>query len=466
MKSQKSSIKAARLKTRFVCQECGYQGLRWSGRCPECAEWNSLREEVQRDESVMKQRTVSGGIPEAVPIGAITQTAEFRLQSGIEELNRVLGGGVVPGSVVLIGGDPGIGKTTLLLQTLNSLEKTGEVGLYVSGEESPQQIKMRADRLGIHSPNLYVVAATALDEIFRVAETVNPRVIVVDSIQTVFSNELTSAPGSVSQVQEIGCQLMWYAKRTNVPVFIIGHVTKEGVIAGPRLLEHIVDTVLYFEGDKGQSYRILRAVKNRFGPTNEIGVFEMKDEGLIEVDNPSAMFLTGRIGTSAGSIVVSSVEGSRPLLVELQALVAETTYPMPKRMAKGVEGNRVTLLLAVMEKRLGLHFSGHDVYINVVGGLRIDEPTVDVGIVCAVLSSFREIALDARLAVMGEVGLGGEVRPVQHADLRIREAMKLGFTRCVVPAPNLEQWKPIDGIEVVGIQEIGEIWDVVSAPVA
>lgn len=459
-------MKAARPKTRFVCQECGYQGIRWSGRCPECAQWNSLREEVERDASVMKQHTMSEGIPEAVPIGAITQTQEFRLQSGIEELNRVLGGGVVPGSVVLIGGDPGIGKTTLLLQTLNSLEKTGEVGLYVSGEESPQQIKMRADRLGIHSPNLYVVAATSLEEIFRVAETVNPRVMVVDSIQTVFTSELTSAPGSVSQVQEVGCRLMWFAKRTNVPVFIIGHVTKEGVIAGPRLLEHIVDTVLYFEGDKGQSYRILRAVKNRFGPTNEIGVFEMKDEGLIEVDNPSAMFLTGRIGTSAGSVVVSSVEGSRPLLVELQALVSETSYPMPKRMAKGVEGNRVSLLLAVMEKRLGLHFTGHDVYVNVVGGLRIDEPTVDMGIVCAVLSSFRETGLDSRLVVMGEVGLGGEVRPVQHADLRIREAMKLGFTRCVVPEANLEQWKPLEGIDVLGIREIGDLWEAVSSPVA
>ena len=459
-------MKAVRPKTRFVCQECGYQGIRWSGRCPECAQWNSLREEVERDASVMKQHTMSEGIPEAVPIGTITQTQEFRLQSGIEELNRVLGGGVVPGSVVLIGGDPGIGKTTLLLQTLNSLEKTGEVGLYVSGEESPQQIKMRADRLGIHSPTLYVVAATSLEEIFRVAETVNPRVMVVDSIQTVFTSELTSAPGSVSQVQEVGCRLMWFAKRTNVPVFIIGHVTKEGVIAGPRLLEHIVDTVLYFEGDKGQSYRILRAVKNRFGPTNEIGVFEMKDEGLIEVDNPSAMFLTGRIGTSAGSVVVSSVEGSRPLLVELQALVSETSYPMPKRMAKGVEGNRVSLLLAVMEKRLGLHFTGHDVYVNVVGGLRIDEPTVDMGIVCAVLSSFRETGLDSRLVVMGEVGLGGEVRPVQHADLRIREAMKLGFTRCVVPEANLEQWKPLEGIEVLGIREIGDLWEAVSSPVA
>nr|HQU27553.1 DNA repair protein RadA [Nitrospirales bacterium] len=296
-----------------------------------------------------------------------------------------------------------------------------------------------------------------------VAENIKPAIVVLDSIQTVFTEELTSAPGSVSQVQEVGCRLMWYAKRTQIPVFIIGHVTKEGVIAGPRLLEHIVDTVLYFEGDKGQSYRILRAVKNRFGPTNEIGVFEMRDEGLVEVGNPSEMFLTGRIGQSTGSVVVSSVEGSRPLLVELQALVAETTYPMPKRMAKGVETNRMALLLAVMEKRLGLHFSSHDVYVNVVGGIRIDEPTVDVGIVCAVLSSFREMALDSRLVVMGEVGLGGEVRPVQHAELRIREAMKLGFTRCVVPESNMEQWKGGAGIDVVGIREIGDIWEAVVA---
>ena len=457
-------MKAARPKTRFVCQECGYQGVRWSGRCPECAQWNSLREEVDQDLSTLQQRSVAGGTPEAVPISSIVQTKEFRLQAGIEELNRVLGGGVVPGSVILIGGDPGIGKTTLLLQTLASLGTAKQVGLYVSGEESPQQIKMRADRIGIQSPNLYVAAATSLEEIFKVAEQMNPGVIVVDSIQTVFTQELTSAPGSVSQVQEVGCRLMWYAKRTHVPIFIIGHVTKEGVIAGPRLLEHIVDTVLYFEGDKGQSYRILRAVKNRFGPTNEIGVFEMKDEGLAEVGNPSELFLTGRIGHGAGSIVVSSVEGSRPLLVELQALVAETSYPMPKRMAKGVEVNRVSLLLAVLEKRLGLHFTGYDVYVNVVGGLRIDEPTVDVGIVCAVLSSFRELALDSRLVVMGEVGLGGEVRPVQHADLRIREAMKLGFQRCVVPEPNLHQWKPVAGMEVVGIRDIGDIWETVVSP--
>ena len=456
-------VKPSRPKTHFVCQECGFQGVRWSGRCPECAQWNTLREEVDQMSPLSPRKGLAGSMAEPLSIESIVQAEEFRMQSGLGELNRVLGGGVVPGSVILIGGDPGIGKTTLLLQTLASLGSGEDVGLYASGEESPQQIKMRADRLGIQCPHLYVLATTSLEDLFRVAENIKPAIVVLDSIQTVFTEELTSAPGSVSQVQEVGCRLMWYAKRTQIPVFIIGHVTKEGVIAGPRLLEHIVDTVLYFEGDKGQSYRILRAVKNRFGPTNEIGVFEMRDEGLVEVGNPSEMFLTGRIGQSTGSVVVSSVEGSRPLLVELQALVAETTYPMPKRMAKGVETNRMALLLAVMEKRLGLHFSSHDVYVNVVGGIRIDEPTVDVGIVCAVLSSFREMPLDSRLVVMGEVGLGGEVRPVQHAELRIREAMKLGFTRCVVPESNMEQWKGGAGIEVVGIREIGDIWEAVVA---
>ncbi len=455
-------MKIPRPKSRFVCQDCGYHGVRWSGRCPECGQWNSLKEEVERGGSPDSQRRLSNGSPEPVSINAIAQTEGIRIHAGLEEFNRVLGGGIVPGSVILIGGDPGIGKTTLLLQTLASLETQDHKGLYVSGEESPQQIKLRADRLGLDSPNVFVVAATSLEEIFRVADQLQPQVLVVDSIQTVFTEELTSAPGSASQVQEIGCRLMWYAKRTHVPVFIIGHVTKEGMIAGPRLLEHIVDTVLYFEGDKGQRSRILRAVKNRFGPTNEIGVFEMKDEGLVEVTNPSELFLTGRIGHSAGSVVVSSIEGSRPLLVELQALVAETNYAIPKRMAKGVEGNRVGLLLAVIEKRLGLHFNGHDVYVNVVGGLRIEEPTVDVGIVCAVLSSFRDIPLDPRLVVMGEVGLGGEVRPVQHGELRIREAMKLGFQRCVVPEANLQQWKPTEGMTVVGIQEISDIWEAVG----
>lgn len=454
-------MKAAKPKTQFVCQECGFRGLRWSGRCPECGQWDVLREEITTDPKKGHPRSLPGAVPEALPIASISQPKEFRLRSDLEELNRVLGGGVVPGAVTLIGGDPGIGKTTLLLQTLASLALRDEPSLYVSGEESPQQIKMRADRLNIRSSRLYVVSSTSLEEIFRVAEKVRPKVMVVDSIQTVFTEELSSAPGSVSQVQEVGCRLMWYAKQTEIPVFIIGHVTKEGAIAGPRLLEHIVDTVLYFEGDKSQRYRILRAMKNRFGATNEIGVFEMHDEGLMEVTNPSELFLAGRVGRSAGSVVVSSVEGSRPLLVELQALVAETGYAIPKRMAKGVEVNRVALLLAVLEKRLGLHFTGYDVYVNVVGGLRVDEPTVDVGIVSAVVSSFRDIPIDPGVVVMGEVGLGGEVRPVQHADLRVRESKKLGFTKCVLPETNVSQLKPIEQITVVGIREVSDIWETV-----
>src|SRR5918995_1039749 len=356
-------------KSIFSCQACGHQSPRWLGRCPDCGGWNTIKEE--RHAPTGKGRPVAMNLaqPTATPIGKIEVIGEDRRLTRISEFDRVLGGGVIPGAVILIGGDPGIGKTTLLLQALPRLASNVQPVLYVSGEESPRQIKMRGQRLGVDHPNLLVLAETSLEQILKAVQDIQPAAVVVDSIQTVYTEQLTSAPGSISQVQEVSGQLMWLAKRKNVPVFIIGHVTKEGIIAGPRLLEHIVDTVLYFEGDKGQSYRILRAVKNRFGPTNEIGVFEMKDEGLTEVDNPSEMFLTGRIGQSAGSVVVSSVEGSRPLLVELQALVAETSYPMPKRMAKGVEVNRVALLLAVMEKRLGLHFTGYDVYVNVVGGL-------------------------------------------------------------------------------------------------
>ena len=324
---------------------------------------------------------------------------------------------------------------------------------------------MRGDRLNVLCPSLYIHAATSLQEILKVAKELEPQAIVVDSIQTVFTEDISSAPGSVSQVQEVACQLMWYAKRSGVPVFLIGHVTKEGMIAGPRLLEHIVDTVLYFEGDKSHAYRILRAVKNRFGATNEIGVFEMDDSGLTEVGNPSELFLSGRPEQSTGSVVVSSLEGSRPILVELQALVAETGYTMPKRMANGVELNRVALLLAVMEKRLGLHLSGQDIYINIVGGLQIDEPTMDLGIVVAVVSSLRDTPIDSRTIVLGEVGLGGEVRPINQVEIRVREAMKLGFVRCLLPEGNLKKWKPIPGMEMIGIQEIRGAFDLVIANV-
>lgn len=416
-----------------------------------------------RKAGVHRPSGVGANPQKPLPIGDILGVEDMRLPTGIGEFDRVLGGGVVPGSVILVGGDPGIGKTTLLLQALPSLCFCDGNVLYVSGEESVQQIKMRGDRLNVLSPDLYVYAATSLQDIFKVAQELRPQALVVDSIQTVFTEEISSAPGSVSQVQEVACQLMWYAKRSGVPVFLIGHVTKEGVIAGPRLLEHIVDTVLYFEGDKSHAYRILRAVKNRFGATNEIGVFEMSDAGLAEVDNPSELFLNGRPERATGSVVVSSLEGSRPIMVELQALVADTGYAMPKRMANGVELNRVALLLAVMEKRLGVHLSGQDVYVNIVGGLHIDEPTMDLGIVVAVLSSLRDIPLDSRTIVLGEVGLGGEVRPVNQVEIRIREAMKLGFERCLLPQGNLKKWKPIQGMEMIGIQEIRGAFELVMA---
>jgi DNA repair protein RadA/Sms len=399
----------------------------------------------------------------ATPICDIQTVGEARCKTGIGEFDRVLGGGVVPGSLVLIGGDPGIGKTTLLLQALAGLGLAEERVLYVSGEESPRQIKMRGQRLGVANRNLLILSETSLEHILKSVQEVRPTAVVIDSIQTVYTEQLTSAPGSLSQVQEVAGQLMWFAKRSSVPVFIIGHVTKEGAIAGPRLLEHIVDTVLYFEGDKGHSYRILRAVKNRFGSTNEIGVFEMKDSGLAEVANPSELFLAERPLQTTGSVVVSSLEGSRPILVELQALVSASSYAMAKRMANGVELNRLSLLLAVMEKRLGLHLSGQDVHVNVVGGIHLDEPAIDLGLVSAVTSSLRESPIDPVTMVMGEVGLGGEVRAVNQADMRIREAAKMGFRRCVLPERNLAKLDPIDGIDVIGIREVGEALDAVLA---
>jgi DNA repair protein RadA/Sms len=449
-----------RAKTSFSCQACGHQSPRWLGRCPDCGGWNTMKEERQAATGKGRPAAVKTAPAAATPIVDIEIVGEPRRLTQIGEFDRVLGGGVIPGAVILIGGDPGIGKTTLLLQALPRLAGKEQV-LYVSGEESPRQIKMRGQRLGIEHPNLLILAETSLEQILKSVQEIQPAALVVDSIQTVYTEQITSAPGSISQVQEVAGQLMWFAKRSGVPVFIIGHVTKEGAIAGPRLLEHIVDTVLYFEGDKGHSYRILRAVKNRFGSTNEIGVFEMKDAGLEEVSNPSELFLAERSQRSTGSVVVSSLEGSRPILVELQALVSSTSYAMPKRMANGVELNRVSLLLAVMEKRLGLHLSGQDVYVNVVGGMHIDEPAIDLGIVAAVTSSLREVAIEPGLLILGEVGLGGEVRAISQAELRIREAAKMGFKRCLLPERNLAKLEGIDGIELMGIREVGDALDAV-----
>ena len=453
-----------RAKTSFRCQTCGHEAPRWLGRCPDCGGWNTYREErVAAQSPQARGRPIPIGTASSQPtrLDDIQIVGEPRLCTGITELDRVLGGGVVPGSVILVGGDPGIGKTTLLLQALPRLASGREPVLYVSGEESPQQIKMRSERLAVQGDNLYILAETSLPEIVKRVQELQPVAVVVDSIQTVYTDHITSAPGSISQVQEVAAQLMSLAKRSGVPIFIIGHVTKEGAIAGPRLLEHIVDTVLYFEGDRGHSYRVLRAVKNRFGSTNEIGVFEMKDSGLEEVSNPSELFLAERPGGSAGSVVVSSLEGTRPILIELQALVTPTGYAMPKRMANGLDINRLSLLLAVMEKRLGVQISGQDVYVNVVGGFQIDEPAIDLGMVTAVVSSLRDRPIDEGTLVFGEVGLGGEVRAISQAELRIAEAAKMGFKRCLLPERNLAKLDPVKGIECIGVREVGDALDVV-----
>lgn len=405
--------------------------------------------------------------PEPIHLSTITRHNEERLQTGIGELDRVLGGGVVNGSLVLIGGDPGIGKSTLLLQAAMGLSRrlAGEVAdntvLYVSGEESASQVKMRADRLALGQHQVHILTETAIELIREQVTRLQPRALVVDSIQTMFSAEISSAPGSVSQVRECTAQLMALAKPLNLPVFIIGHVTKEGAIAGPRVLEHMVDTVLYFEGERHHIYRVLRAVKNRFGPSNEIGVFEMQQTGLIEVDNPSALFLAERPQEASGSTVVASLEGTRPLLVELQALISPGGFGAPRRVANGVEQQRLALLLAVLEKRLRLPMQEHDVYVNIVGGLRVDEPAIDLGIVMAVVSSLRDIPLDPHLVVFGEVGLTGEVRAVTQVETRLREAVKLGFRRCLLPQANCRSELAIDGMQLWGVRTVNEALDII-----
>lgn len=402
----------------------------------------------------------------AVPLSSVEPLASGRISTGIGELDRVLGGGIVPGSLILVGGDPGIGKSTLILQAAASLasgETTADTRpvLYVTGEESPQQIALRAGRLGVSPSRLLLLAETNLAEILRTAEACDPQAMVVDSIQTIFLDEISSAPGSISQVREAAGRILMFAKPRHLPVFLIGHVTKDGSIAGPRVLEHIVDTVLYFEGDRGQAFRIVRAVKNRFGSTNEIGVFEMKGTGLSPVANPSALFLSERPDGSSGSVVVASMEGNRPILVELQALVTPTPYGTPRRSSIGVDPGRVSLLLAVLEKRAGLPLIGQDVFVNVVGGIQLDEPAADLAVVAAVASSMRERAVDPRTVVFGEVGLAGEVRAVAQVEARLAEAAKLGFTRCVVPRGNREKIAEVVDVEIVGVSDVREAVDAV-----
>ena len=451
----------AKAKTHFVCQSCGYQAPKWLGRCPGCQEWNTFAEERVIEEKI-PERDLLGFETEAVPtpITEIIREERERLQVGIGEFDRVLGGGIVFGSVVLVGGDPGIGKSTLLLQMMNRLASNGRKVFYISGEESLQQTKMRAERLGISSDQLFVISETSLEKILQDIQALRPSAVVVDSIQTIYSSELPSTPGSIGQVREASSRLLYLAKHLSIPIFLVGHVTKEGFIAGPKVLEHMVDTVLYIEGEANHAFRILRAVKNRFGSTNEIGVFEMKDSGLVEVPNPSEFFLSGRTQPTSGSVVMASIEGSRPILVEIQALVVSTHFGVPRRTAQGVDANRVSLLVAVMEKRLGMHLINHDIFLNIAGGIRVEEPGADLGVIASIASSFKDKLIDPEMVVFGEVGLGGEVRGVSQPEVRVKEAARLGFKRCLLPEQNREKVKGTKGIELVGIKTIREAMDI------
>lgn len=447
----------AKAKTQFVCQSCGYQAPKWLGRCPGCQEWNTFVEERVIEERT-PERDILGFESEAVPtpVTEIVTEEKGRFQIGISEFDRVLGGGIVFGSVILVGGDPGIGKSTLLLQVMNCLASKGKKVLYISGEESLQQSKMRADRLGVSSEHLFVVSETSLEKILQDIQALRPSTVVVDSIQTIYSSELPSTPGSITQVREASSRLLYLAKRLSIPIFLIGHVTKEGFIAGPKVLEHMVDTVLYIEGEANHAFRILRAVKNRFGSTNEIGVFEMKGSGLVEVINPSEFFLSGRTQPASGSVVMPSIGGSRPILIELQALVVPTNFGVPRRTAQGVDANRVSLLVAVMEKRLGIHLNNQDIFLNIAGGMKVEEPGVDLGVIAAISSSFRDKVIDPEMAVFGEVGLGGEVRGVSQPEVRVKEAARLGFKRILLPKPNQEKVKGMKGIELIGVKTVKE----------
>ncbi|HBG7712193.1 DNA repair protein RadA [Clostridioides difficile] len=438
----------AKIKTKYVCQSCGYETAKWLGKCPECTKWNTFVEEIDQKSTKKEVFIIDKSSSKPVSINSIESKEEERFTTDINELDRVLGGGIVKGSLVLVGGDPGIGKSTLLIQVSSNVANLGKTVLYITGEESESQIKMRAKRLGINSENLYIFAENNLSIIESYLESVNPELIILDSIQTVFSPEISSAPGTVSQIKEGTSKFMKISKKMGISTFIVGHVTKEGSLAGPKLLEHMVDTVLYFEGERYNTYRLVRAVKNRFGSTNELGVFEMRDLGLVELDNPSKILISEKPKDVAGSVIISTVEGTRPMLLELQALVSPTSFGIPKRTSTGVDYNRVGMLLAVLEKRVGLQIQNQDVYINIVGGIKINEPSIDLGIAISVASSFRNIPIDEDIAVTGEVGLTGEVRAVSFIEKRIAECKKLGFKKIVVPRSNYDVVKETKGIEI------------------
>jgi DNA repair protein RadA/Sms len=452
----------AKTTTRYICQQCGSAQAKWMGRCPDCGEWNTLVETVVESKSVRAGGMASAQASRNQPrlLRDVAADGFARISLAMDELDRVLGGGLVPGSLVLIGGDPGIGKSTLLLQASAVLAAAGGPVLYVSGEESAQQIKLRAARIGLDGDGLYVLTETNVEAIISHIEQLQPRLVVVDSIQTVYLDELDSAAGSVSQVRESAARLMQIAKGQNIPVFLIGHVTKTGMLAGPRVLEHIVDTVLYLEGDRFHAYRLLRCVKNRFGASNEVGVFEMQDVGMAEVTNPSEVFLAERLPNAAGSAIAVTLEGTRPLLVEIQALSSTTSFGNPRRTPNGIDFNRLLLLVAVLSKRVGVRLSDQDVFVNVVGGLRVSEPAADLAVACAIASSFRDVPVAEDMAIIGEVGLSGELRTVSQLDTRLKEAAKLGFSRCLVPqSRHLDKLK-LPGLELLSARSLAQALEI------
>ena len=448
---------AKKAKVQFECQSCGYVSPKYLGRCPNCGQWNSMVEEVIQDTSDRRARvSLTGKKTQPQRLSEVVPKKEPRVKTELAELNRVLGGGVVPGSLVLIGGDPGIGKSTLLLQVSQQLAATGGTVLYVSGEESAEQIKLRAERLGTVNETFYLYAETDMHEISRAIEKLEPDYVIIDSIQTMTQPDVTSVAGSVSQVRETTAELLKLANTNGIAIFIVGHVTKEGSIAGPRMLEHMVDTVLYFEGDKHHTFRILRAVKNRFGSTNEIGIFEMQTHGLVEVMNPSQVFLEERLEGATGSSIVVAMEGSRPILVEIQALVTPTMFGNAKRTTTGLDFNRVSLIMAVLEKRAGLLLQNQDAYLKAAGGVKINEPAIDLALAISIASSYKEKGTSSSECFIGEIGLTGEIRRVNSIEQRVREAQKLGFTKVYVPKNNLGGWEAPEGIEIIGVSTIGE----------
>ncbi len=448
----------AKKKSKFVCNECGYETAKWMGRCPGCGQWNTMVEEVEvvakGPRGAFKHSEIVSA--KATPIISVETQEEQRVPTELTEFNRVLGGGIVPGSLILIGGDPGIGKSTLLLQVSALLSNKNHRVLYVSGEESIRQTKLRAERLGVQSPELYIYAETNLEMISETIEQTQPKFVIIDSIQTVHHPEVTSAPGSVSQVRECTGELMRIAKTKNIAIFLVGHVTKEGQIAGPRILEHMVDTVLYFEGERHHNHRILRSQKNRFGSTNEIAIFEMVHGGLKEVLNPSEMFLEERSQGAPGSTIVASMEGTRPILVEIQALVSPSSFNYPKRMATGLDQNRVSLLMTVLEKRMGFMLQAQDAFIKVAGGVKLDEPAIDLAVLVSIVSSFKDLSANPTDCFAGEVGLTGEVRRVTRIEQRVNEAAKLGFKRIFIPTSNIGGWDFPAGIEVIGVERVDQ----------